>query len=64
MLKKRVFSYIQNAVITTKQCHSTVGSLTVNDTFKKTNSDAYGDALFITKSYITNFLKIALTEDM
>lgn len=41
-----------------------MGSLTVNNTFKKTNYYAYGDALFITESYITDFLKTALTEDM
>lgn len=30
---------------------------------QKTNYDAYGDTLFITEDYITDFLKTALTED-
>lgn len=63
MLRNRVFSYIQNTVITMKQCHDIVGSLTINNTFKKTNYYAYGNVLFITEGYIIDFLKIALTED-
>ena len=54
---------IRNAVITTKQCHDTVGSLTINNTFKNINYYAYRNTLFITKDYITDFLKTVLTED-
>ena len=61
--RNKVFSYIQNAVTIMKLVSWNSGLFNNKITFQKTNYYEYRNTLFITKGYITNFLKTVLTED-